>query len=115
MKLTIREDINDLIDVHDVVECTRWTDGSGFSETQTLDDNIFKDTSTHANMPDYRDYITRNDPRVIEDFYNEYVDGIDYLYKITRTNENDVSDKYEFEFWASELFAEDYAKLSPED
>lgn len=115
MKLNIREDINNLIDVHEVIECSRWVPGFGFSYIETLEDIIVKDTTTYATMDDYREYLTNNDPNIIKDYFNDFVGDVDYLYKITRTNENDVSDKYEFEFWASELFAEDYAKLSPED
>lgn len=115
MKLNINENIDNLIDVHEVIECYKYLYDSDFAETQTLEDDIIKDTSTYAKMEDYRDYLTNNDPDTIKDYFNDFVDGIDYLYKITRTNVNDSSDVYRFEFWASQLFIDDYAKLSPED
>lgn len=115
MKLTIKEDVNDLINVHEIIECSKYVDDSGFTETQTVEDDIIDDTSTYAKMQDYRDYIIHNDPRVIESFYDEFINGVDYLYRITRTNVNDSSDVYKFDFFISELFVEDYAKLSPED
>ena len=115
MKLIIRENIDDLINVHEIIECSKYVDDSGFTETQTVEDNMVKDTSTYAVMDNYRGYATNNNSNTIKDYLYDFVDGVDYLFKVTRTNVNDSSDVYEFEFWASQLFAEDYAKLSPED
>lgn len=115
MKLIINENIDNLIDVHEIIECTKYLDDSAFPETQTLEDDIIEDTSTYAEMQDYRDYIIHNDPMLLKAFYNEFINGVDYLFTITRTNVNDSSDVYKLDFFISVLFAEDYAKLSPED
>lgn len=45
MKLIINENIDNLINVHEVIECYKYVNGSSFSYTETMKDNIVKDTS----------------------------------------------------------------------
>lgn len=121
MELTIREDTNNLIKVHEVINLTQYyTVGRWYkyNREECYEDHVIEDDTVKVNMNYYKSYFNSEfdiNGDEIKDFYDEYQEGIDYAVTVTRTNEDDESETYKLEFWMSDLFAKEYDELDKEN
>lgn len=97
-------------EVNEIIEISEWVDGSGFSYTTTISNQ--PTNNTDPDMFDYSDFFSDD----LENYYEEYLDGIDYKVTVTLTDLDNADNVIKtFDFWISDLFEDEYAELSTED